>query len=70
MILLVASMMAKTKIGCEDLLKFVLTKKSRREILRFIQIGEASLKTMNLAQKLQNSIQMEKKICEVWFYSL
>ncbi|SFV70924.1 hypothetical protein MNB_SM-5-477 [hydrothermal vent metagenome] len=45
-------------------------KKSRKEILRFIQIGEASLKTMNLAQKLQNSIQMEKKICEVWFYSL
>jgi len=39
-------------------------KKSRKEILRFIQIGEASLKTMNLAQKVQNSIQMESKICK------
>jgi len=40
-------------------------KKSKIEILNFVQIKEACLKTMNLAQKLQNSIQMESKICKV-----
>lgn len=40
-------------------------KKPKKEKLKFIQIGEVCLKTMNLAQKLQNSIQMESRICKV-----
>ncbi len=40
-------------------------KKSKIEILKFIQTKEACLKTMNLAQKLKNSIQMESRICKV-----
>jgi len=39
--------------------------KSKIEILNFIQTEKAFLKTMNLAQKLQNLIQMESQICKV-----
>jgi len=42
-----------------------ILKKSITETLKFIQTKEACLKTMNLAQKLQNLIQMESKICKV-----
>jgi len=40
-------------------------KKSIIEILKLFQTEEASLKTMNPAQELQNSIQMESKISKV-----
>ena len=39
--------------------------KLKIEILNFIQTEKASLKTMNLAQKFQNLIQMELQICKV-----
>jgi len=40
-------------------------KKSKIDTPKFINIHESCLKTMNLAQKVQNSIQMESKICKV-----
>ena len=42
-----------------------MPKKVKKEILRFTQIEKPCLKTMNLAQKLQNLIQMESKTCKV-----